>query len=67
MKIIICGLPRPPGLGYYDYETWRIYDASNGLANENISSMLFDTEGRLWLGAYDGTIYRLNGDTLILL
>ncbi len=40
----------PEGLGRWDQREWRIVDRRSGLASDDISSILADREGSVWVG-----------------
>lgn len=51
------------GAGLYCLEsnTWRHFDASSGLSNLFVWSVLEDSLGRLWAGTWGGGMFRLEG------
>jgi hypothetical protein len=48
-----------PGSGF-----WRVYDFTNGLPDDDVTSMLQDQQGNLWFGT-GGGISRYDGDAFV--
>ena len=53
--------PTNSGLARWDGAGWTSMDSSNGLPDIEITALLFDTHGTLWLGTYGRGISRWNG------
>jgi len=53
------------GLARFDGVRFEVFDSSNtpGLASQDIRDIVFDHEGRMWLGSYGGGIYRFHPDS----
>ncbi|MBL8220726.1 MAG: hypothetical protein JNL62_15955, partial [Bryobacterales bacterium] len=49
------------GLAIRDGESWQIVGAKEGLASQEISAILEDSEGSLWLGIFGGGAARWRG------
>ena len=52
------------GGGVYRFANgdWKVFNASAGLTNLYVWSVLEDRAGRLWVGTWGGGVFRLNGE-----
>ncbi|WP_426689291.1 ligand-binding sensor domain-containing diguanylate cyclase [Rhodanobacter ginsengiterrae] len=57
--------PTNRGLARWDGTGWTSMDSSNGLPDIELTALLFDTHGTLWLGTYGRGISRWNGYGLV--
>ncbi|WP_189440948.1 ligand-binding sensor domain-containing diguanylate cyclase [Rhodanobacter panaciterrae] len=57
--------PTNRGLARWEGAGWKMIDSTNGLPDIEITTLLFDTQGTLWLGTYGRGIARWNGYGLI--
>ncbi|WEN16735.1 diguanylate cyclase [Rhodanobacter sp. AS-Z3] len=57
--------PTNRGLARWDGDGWTRMDSSNGLPDIEITALLFDNHGTLWMGTYGRGISRWNGYGLV--
>jgi diguanylate cyclase (GGDEF)-like protein len=57
--------PTNRGLARWDGAGWTRMDSSNGLPDIEITALLFDNQGTLWMGTYGRGISRWNGYGLV--
>ncbi|KQZ74794.1 diguanylate cyclase [Rhodanobacter sp. Root561] len=57
--------PTNRGLARWEGAGWTLMDSTNGLPDIEITALLFDRQGTLWLGTYGRGISRWNGYGLV--